>query len=218
MAGAGIYGLLLAGGASSRLGRDKAPLLIPGSALSFAENARRRLEEAGLPVLVAARSRERGALLLPGCPAVEDGAGRGPAAALLGAHAAFPEAAFLALACDLPMVPPPLLRHLATLAGDWVVPAWQDAAEPEGERQIEPLCALYRPRALAGLARRVDAGRLDLHGLAGESGLAIRYLDAEALAAFGEPRKIFANVNRPHDLAALAAMRQAHLAAPPDRR
>lgn len=219
MAGAGApahsFGLLLAGGASSRLGRDKAPLPLPGSRLSFAENARRALADAGLPVLVAARDLERAAALLPGFPAVADGPGRGPAAALLGGHAAFPAASFLALACDMPETPPELLRFLAALEGDWVVPSWQDE---RGESRLEPLCALYRPPALAALARRVAAGRLDLRGLAGEPGLAVRYVSGDELAPFGDPRRVFANVNRPADLEAFAALRQAHLAAPPDRR
>lgn len=211
-----VIGLLLAGGASSRLGQDKAALRLPGSSFSFAENARRRLAEAGLQVVAAARDLTRAAELLPGCPAVADGPGRGPAAALLGACEAFPAASFLALACDLPAPPVPLLRFLASCEGDWVVPAWQDGAS--GEERLEPLCAVYRPPALAILARRVAAGRLDLRGLAAESALALRRISSAELAPFGEPREMFGNINRPEDLAALAALRQPHLVGPPDRR
>jgi len=207
----GVLGLLLAGGASRRLGIDKAALTLPGGRLSFAEHGRRLLAEAGLEVLIAARDVERAARLLPGCPSAADGPGSGPAAGLLGAHAAFPQAGLLALACDMPAVPPELLRHLAGLPGDWVVPAW---ADEDGEERLEPLCALYRPPALAALARRVAAGAFELRGLAAESGLRIRLLGRAEIERFGPPEAIFANVNRPADLEALAALRQAPC--PPD--
>lgn len=212
-----LLGLLLAGGASSRLGRDKAPLMLPGGSLSFAENARNLLVEAGLPVVVAARGLARAELLLPGCAAVADGPGRGPAAALLGARQAFPEASWLALACDMPALSAPLLRYLSACEGDWVVPAWTDP-ETGGEERLEPLCAVYRPPVLAALGRRVAAGRLGLRGLAAESALSIRYLSTAELAPFGDPRRLFGNINRPEDLAVFAALRQADLAGPPERR
>lgn len=193
-------GLLLAGGASARLGRDKAPLAVPGLGKSFAENGRDLLLAAGLEVVVAARDPQRAALLLPGCTAVADGAGSGPAAGLLGFAAAFPGRAALALACDLPAVPPELLRFLAASPGDLVLPAWEDGA---GEPRLEPLCALYRPPALAALARRVAAGQLDLHGLTREKALAVARMGRAEVAFFGDPEAIFRNVNRPEDLAAL---------------
>ncbi len=193
-------GLLLAGGASLRLGRDKAPLPIPGRGKSFAENARDLLVLAGLEVVVAARDPARAALLLPGCEAVADGPGRGPAAGLLGFAAAYPGRAALALACDLPAVPAELLRFLAESPGDLALPDWRDDA---GEPRLEPLCALYRPPALAALAARVAAGRLDLQGLARDPALAVTRIGRERLAFFGEPAAIFRNINRPEDLAAL---------------
>jgi molybdopterin-guanine dinucleotide biosynthesis protein A len=107
----------------------------------------------------------------------------------------------------MPAVPPALLRHLAGLDGDWVVPAWWET--DGGEPRIEPLCALYRPPALAALARRVAAGAFELRGLAEENTLSIRRVSRGELESFGAPEAIFANVNRPADLAALAALRQA---------
>jgi molybdopterin-guanine dinucleotide biosynthesis protein A len=192
-----IAGLLLAGGASKRLGRDKARLVLPGSRQTLAKNARSILEAAGLPVIVAARDRERAEMLLAGCTAVDDGPGLGPAAALLGAHAAYPDHALVALACDMPLVPPDLLRLLPEIAGDWVVPAWA---------RMEPLCALYRPKALEALARRVGAGRFDLRGLAAEPAISVALVGEVRIAAFGDPAAIFRNINEQHDLDAFAAL------------
>ncbi|HET9225447.1 MAG TPA: NTP transferase domain-containing protein, partial [Thermoanaerobaculia bacterium] len=70
-------GVVLAGGASSRMGRDKALLEIEGETL--VSSAARRLGEVCEEVIVA----DRGRGLLPG--SVPDGPGQGPAAGILGA-------------------------------------------------------------------------------------------------------------------------------------
>jgi molybdopterin-guanine dinucleotide biosynthesis protein A len=151
-----IAGLLLAGGASKRLGRDKARLVLPGSRQTLAENARSILEAAGLPVIVAARDRERAEMLLPGCTAVEDGPGRGPAAALLGARAAYPGCAFVALACDMPLVPADLLRLLTGVEGELVLPAWRGDSSPKpppGTAELQLGSSAFGARSRAGARR-----------------------------------------------------------------
>ena len=180
-----MIGLVLAGGESRRLGRDKARLA--GAALPRLAAA--RLAAVCAEVAVADRGRE----LVPGRPSLPDGPGRGPAAGILGGAAAYPGRPLLVLACDLPGVPAGLLAELARSGGaDWAVPRWAGG--------LEPLCALYGPAALEALASRVAAGRFALHDLAGEGGLAIRYLEEEELRRFGDPGAIFLNLNTPDDL------------------
>ena len=179
-------GVVLAGGASRRMGRDKALLVIGGE--SLAQSAARRLAAVCPEVLLA----DAGRALLPDLRSVPDGPGRGPAAGILGAAAACPGRPLLVLACDLPRVPVQLLARLSRPPGaDWVV--------PRRESGLEPLCALYGPRALAALAARVERGSFALHELA-EEDLAVRWLEEEDLAAFGRPEEMFLNVNRPEDL------------------
>jgi molybdopterin-guanine dinucleotide biosynthesis protein A len=185
-------GLVLAGGASRRMGRDKASLVLHGETL--AAGAARRLAAVCAEVAVA----DRGRGSVPGLPSVEDGPGRGPAAGLLGAARRWPGRPLLALACDLPAVPVSLLAELAGAGADWVVPRWTGG--------LEPLCALWGPAALAVLAQRVERGLYALHELTGEAGLQVAFLEGERLAAFGRPEEIFWNVNRPEDLARPAAL------------
>jgi molybdopterin-guanine dinucleotide biosynthesis protein A len=191
-------GVVLAGGASRRMGRDKALLALPRDLGEVWEEslpaaAARRLAAVCAAVVVA----DRGRRLLPGLPSLPDGAGRGPAAGILGAAAAYPGRRLLVLACDLPRVPDGLLADLAgPVAGDgngvdWAVPRWAG--------RVEPLCALYGPAALAALAARVERGLFALHELAGEPSLAVRYLEGDALARFGPPEELFLNLNTPED-------------------
>lgn len=183
-------GIVLAGGASSRMGRDKAGILVDGETL--AGRAAARLAAVCPEVAVA----DAGRGSLPGCPSLPDGPGRGPVAGLLGAALAFPGRPLLVLACDLPGVPVPLLAELAASEGfDWAVPRWNG--------RVEPLCALYAPAALEALAEQAGRGLFGPHLLAERSGLAIRFLEEEALARFGRPEELFLNLNTPGDLAKL---------------
>jgi molybdopterin-guanine dinucleotide biosynthesis protein A len=185
-------GIVLAGGASRRMGRDKALLEIDG--WSLAERAAARLREAVAEVAVADGGRGLVADLLS---LPDSTLGRGPVAGILGAAHAYPGRALLVLACDLPGVPAALLRALAAPSigrqADWTVPRHAGG--------LEPLSALYAPRALAVLEERAAGGLLSLWDLAETSGLAVRYFEGEALAAFGPPEQMFANLNTPADLA-----------------
>ncbi len=183
-----VVGVVLAGGASQRMGRDKA--LIPLGGVALAELAALKLEPLCDELLVADGGRE----LLPGRRSVADGAGRGPAAGILGAAAVRPDDDLLVLACDIPLVPGDLLAHLAGERdrADWIVPGRAD--------RLEPLCALYRPRAVAALARQVAGGELGPHRLIGRDDLSTLRLGEAQLETFGDPATMFANLNRPEDL------------------
>lgn len=188
-------GVVLAGGASRRMGRDKATLVVEGETLA------RRAADLLAAVCAEVALADRGRGLVPGLPSLADGPGRGPAAGLLGAARAWPGRPLLALACDLPRVPVSLLAGLEAAAradAGLAIPRWRG--------RLEPLCALYGPRALEILEARVARGRFALHSLADEEGLAVRYLDEEELAAFGRPEEMFFNVNTPEDLASYTAI------------
>jgi molybdopterin-guanine dinucleotide biosynthesis protein A len=180
-------GVILAGGASRRMGREKARIRLGG--ITLAEHAVARLEAIAEPVILA----DRGQLDLPGVPSIPDGPGKGPAAGLLGAARAYPGRDLLVLACDLPQVPTDLLAHLATCpGGDLWLPRWRQG--------VEPLCALYRPTALAALDRQVAKGNFALRGLLRSEVLDPLFLEGKNLAFFGNAEELFLNLNTPQDL------------------
>lgn len=183
-------GVVLAGGQSSRMGEDKTLLRLDGE--SLVARAAAKLSQVVPEVVLADRERR----LDPRWVSLPDGPGRGPVAGLLGAAARFPNRPLLALACDLPNVSTGLLDLLATDdCHDWVM--------PRSTHGLEPLCAIYRPPALAVLARRVAANRYSLHELGTEESLSGRVIEAAELRRHGDPTSLFANLNTPEDWAKL---------------
>jgi molybdopterin-guanine dinucleotide biosynthesis protein A len=125
---------------------------------------------------------------------------RADAGALGAIHAALvhADAPVIAVAWDMPGVTAPLLRDLRGLGGggvDAVVP-WSD-----GPLGVEPACAWYGPGCIAAIERRLDAG--DRRAGAWLSDVRVVTLSEARVRAHGEPRRLFANVNTPDDLAAL---------------
>lgn len=130
-----VPGLLLTGGASSRMGVPKATLMVAGE--TIADRTAARLLQVCDPVVEVG----------PGYSGLrrvdEDPPGRGPLAALVaGADAVDTGGPVLLLACDLPFVTEALLGRLAGWDGTGtVVPV--DLA---GREQL--VCARYSPEAI----------------------------------------------------------------------
>ena len=186
-------GFALAGGASSRMGRDKA--LLPWSGGDLLGHTLDRLREVVPEVRILAGSERR--YLERGFPVDTDAApGLGPIAGLLAGLEAVAGRAALLLAIDLPLVPAALLSRLLGLAAAF------DAVVPVSPRGPEPLCALYGPGCLPALRRRVKAGDLRMTGFWPD--VRVRRLEAEEIAVFGPPERLFLNVNAPEDYAAAA--------------
>ncbi len=152
---ASVSGVVLAGGFSTRFGSDKAAAEIGG--VSLLERAFRLLESVLDDVWVSVRPdqvsdalRSRYRCLVDRHP------GKGPAACLEAAYAAGPERAWLALACDQPgLSASDLKRLLAERDPSAAATAYCDTAT--GAPQ--PLCAIYEPATLAGLAKETASGK-----------------------------------------------------------
>ncbi|MCC5860423.1 MAG: NTP transferase domain-containing protein [Gammaproteobacteria bacterium] len=137
-----LAGLLLTGGASRRMGCDKAALVYAGEPQLV--RAWRLLQAVGVdPCLLAVRADQADEPLRLRYPQVVDVPGvAGPMAGLLAAHRHAPDRAWLVLACDLPLVDRALLVALVR-ARDAASQAVAYAAEGDG--RPEPLCTIYEP-------------------------------------------------------------------------
>jgi phospholipid/cholesterol/gamma-HCH transport system ATP-binding protein len=172
-------GFILVGGQSSRMGRDKALLVVDGVTL---------LETIAATVLLAA-----GNVTLVGPPAkyesfgfpvipdlVENG---GPLGGIFTALSSTPADWNLIVSCDLPDLSVELLESLFARAeatgADCVVPQ-----TPDG---LQPLCAVYHRRCLAAVKSAVDRKMLKMQDLISE-------LRAEIVTA-----PVIKNVNTPQD-------------------
>ncbi|UMM08943.1 NTP transferase domain-containing protein [Gluconobacter frateurii] len=150
-----LYGLVLAGGFSSRMRQDKAALTYHG------EPQLRNAFDAVSPMVeqcfVSVREAQKDEPLRAGFPQIVDAVDvDGPAAGLLSAHQAYPDAAWLVLACDLPLLDRVTLE---TLIGARDAQHVAVAYRSEHDGLPEPLCAIWEPAALEALARQVEEGR-----------------------------------------------------------
>jgi molybdopterin-guanine dinucleotide biosynthesis protein A len=148
-----LRGLVLAGGRSQRMGRDKAGILI--DEMTLLERTVALLDDCVASVSVSVRSDQVDDELRSRYPLVLDtGVGLGPANGLRAAYLSDPAAAWLALACDMPGLDRQAIAALiaardpARAATSWRSPV---TGLPE------PLCAIWEPATLARLASLVAA-------------------------------------------------------------
>ena len=170
-------GVILAGGRSSRMGRNKALLMLDGETL-IARLARRFSAWFRQVVIVTNTPEEYGFL---GIPMVSDRIpGLGPLAGLeAGLQASRYEHAFFCVV-DMPFVDESLVRFMVEAAPgyDIVVPA------PDGE--YEPMHAVYGRGCLPSIARNLDARRLRLVSIFPE--VRVREIGGAELAAIRRSR------------------------------
>lgn len=181
---------ILAGGASARMGSDKAALVLGGETLLARLN--RVARTTGCPVVVVGRPAPDGWSDPATRFFVDEEPGLGPLGGLATALRRL-KTPVLALACDLPRVDTELL--------DWLLKAWSSrggdglAAARGGEP--EPLLAVYSPDLLPVIERRLAEGRRSLKGVLAEVGAAT----LEVPAAWAERLD---GVNTPEEWARLA--------------
>jgi molybdopterin-guanine dinucleotide biosynthesis protein A len=150
-----VYALVLAGGRSSRMHTDKAALAYHGRA-QLAE-AMRLLAPLTARAFVSVRADQSDDPLRAGFAQIIDRRENlGPIAGIMAAQEAFPEAAWLVVACDLPFLDAATLAHLLG-ARDAAREASAYVSSHDG--LPEPLCAIYEPASRAKLAAYLAAGR-----------------------------------------------------------
>lgn len=149
-----LYGLLLSGGASQRMRQDKAALPYRGEPQLL--RAWRLLGEVTERAFLSVRDHQRHDPLRAGLPQIVDSyEAVGPAAGILSAQDRHPEAAWLVVACDLPLLDEATLRQLIA-ARDPLADATAFTSRHDG--LPEPLCAIWEPSSHALLKQRYGDG------------------------------------------------------------
>jgi molybdopterin-guanine dinucleotide biosynthesis protein A len=184
---AGCSLVILAGGLSRRMGRDKASL--PAADGTLIEHLARRLAPVVDETIVAGGS---GLPTLPGVRMVDDlYPGLGPLAGIQAGMRAARSPRVWVVGCDLPDVDPALASLLLGLAGD------VDAVVPRIDSEPQGVCAVY-DRALAP---RIDgllaAGERRVKMLLAASN--VRYVTTDELRVVDPELRSFRNINTPAD-------------------
>jgi len=151
-----LLGLVLAGGRSTRMQRDKAAIAYHGRETQL-ETAMKLLAGRVDRAFVSMRADQADDPVRAAWPRIVDrGDVEGPIAGISAALAEHPDAAWLVLACDLPFLDAATLDYLI-VNRDRERDATAFRSSHDG--LPEPLCAIYEPRALAAIAAHVAGGR-----------------------------------------------------------
>ena len=148
-----LWGLVLAGGRSRRMGEDKGRLEFHG--LPQVVWAHRQLDEICEQTYVSVSAEQHGSEPYAGLSTITDqDSDGGPAVGLLSAWRRFPDVAWLVVAVDMPFVDQKTLRTLLDgRQADGLATAFQHA-----DGTLEPLCTIWEPAAGPVLRERVAGG------------------------------------------------------------
>jgi molybdopterin-guanine dinucleotide biosynthesis protein A len=194
MSEARATGVVLAGGKSTRLGRDKASELLLG--VSLLQRAVTALESVVGDILIV-RARGQALPQVAASTALSDIEDaypeKGPLGGIYTALKAIEPRHALVVGCDMPLLQPALLRHLLSAAPDY------DVTVPLSESdEPEPLCAVYGPGCIQPIRRRIEAGSLKVTSFFDE--VKKLYLRPNAWSPYDPSGRSFLNMNREADL------------------
>lgn len=185
-------GLILAGGESRRMGRDKLPLKV--GAASLLDRVYAVLSSRCEEVFVAGEGGDvpAGARRIPDLRPERQGPLAGIEAGLLATN----HRAVFAAAGDMPFLTSGLVGYLLGLLQPGV-----PAAVPVTGEGSHPLCAAYDAReALPMISAALDRGARSVRTLL-EGLPRVHYVEEGELRRFGDPDLLLLNVNSPKDLA-----------------
>lgn len=184
-----IAGFVLAGGASSRMGRDKALLEFAGVPMLFRTAG--LLESVTGCVTVIGSPEKYRSLSLPLLS--DDWPGAGPLGGIATALRASAAPWSLVVACDLPNLTAAWLEYLVGRA----LSSPADAVLPVAARGAEPLCAMYHKRCEPGIRAALSRGvRKVSEGLAT---LRWEAIEPAEWKCFDSEGGLFENMNSPAD-------------------
>lgn len=181
-----LYGVVLAGGYSSRMGRDKAFIYYDG--LPMYQRVFQLISPLCSRVIVSCRAEQEN--LFSGMPVVVDAyPSRGPLTGLLSAFLKYPQVAWLTVPIDMPRLDTAFLEQQLIKRRNLTVDA--TVIRETIQSFIQPLLGIYEPASHPIMLRRFQTGHFSLRGLIEELNV--------TLVEFSDHQQILANYNLPGD-------------------
>jgi molybdopterin-guanine dinucleotide biosynthesis protein A len=189
----GLSGIVLAGGQSRRLGRDKAVEPVQGQPLI--QRVVERVRQVSRETVIVVADQDRGDALpldKEARIALDIYPGKGSLGGIFSGLSAAQEAWGVVVACDMPFLNLDLLRYMASLREE------VDAVVPVLEGRPEPTHSLYSKACLPHIEARLKANDLKISGFFDE--VRVKYVPEEDVARFDPDYLSFFNINSPADL------------------
>jgi molybdopterin-guanine dinucleotide biosynthesis protein A len=187
-----MTGVLLAGGRSRRMGRDKRFLELDGRTLLDLTLA--GLEAVFSTVIVSVADRDPRLDSLRHRVVTDVVPDRAALGGLYTALSASATPRIFAAACDMPLLNPAVVARLLTLAGN------ADVVMVQLANGLQPMHAIYSKACLPHLERMASANQLAIQELSRASGLNVRIVPEEDIRDLDPQFLSFLNVNTPADL------------------
>jgi molybdopterin-guanine dinucleotide biosynthesis protein A len=183
-----VTGVILAGGKSRRMGRDKAFLPFGNGVLI--ERVIEVVKQVTDDVLLITNSPElyeRFGLPMYADVIPDAGSLGGIYSGLVYARAPYS----LCLACDMPFVQPEFLRSLCETVAN------VDVVIPKNAEDFQPLCAIYAQTCREPIRQCIASGRLKITGFFDQ--VRVRIIEGEQLARSDPQDVMFFNANTPDE-------------------
>ncbi len=184
-----ITSILLAGGRSARLGRDKAFLQVNGQFLI--ERILRRLGQISEETIIVANEVDRYEQF-EGIVITDVSPGKGALGGIFSGLTRASNHHSLVVACDMPFLNVSLLRYMQGLAADY------DVVIPRVGGLTEALHAIYSKNCLPFIERQLQMGDLRIVHFFPQ--VRVRYVEQEEIETFDPEHLSFLNINSQEDL------------------
>ncbi len=194
-----VTGIILAGGLSRRLGRDKA--VEPFNGQPLIRRVIERVESVAAEVVVVVADSARGEALPLDARhriALDLYPGQGSLGGIFSGLAAAGNQWGLVVACDMPFLNRQLLDYMLSRREGF------DAVVPMPGPYPEPTHALYSKSCLPHIEAKLQAGDLKISGFFDQ--VRVNYLTGADIARFDPELRSFFNINSPEDLAEAQAL------------
>jgi molybdenum cofactor guanylyltransferase len=183
-----MTGIVLSGGESRRMGRDKAFLMLDG--IPLIEHVLRTLR-AVFPRIIIVTNDPASYVPYRAVVVTDAVTKQGPLTGIYSGLLHSQDDYNFVVACDMPFLTPGLISYMAGLADG------HDIVAPMVDGYLEPLHAFYRRRLLPVIEERLGRDARQIRGIYSEA--RVRYVTETEIDRYDPERRSFKNLNTPEE-------------------